>query len=690
MDYFVAKSLSAHGKREPLIHAIGGFPAALESSLDALVNSFTQNGVKPLFVLRGLRLISPEPPFSTPDSKLVQRSQAWSVYERGQGEQAVMNFDEVDIYDLHSGKGTRTLVGLLQKKNLDFMVAPYTSSAQLAYMLENEFIDAVFASNDCLLYGVERLITSIDTRNGNFQWIGRRAVLNELGFTQDKFIEAAIAAGCDLNKVTFPPVDHMINSQQMAPVTALRAIQDLTNAHGSMYAAIVAFPDPNRTLSYAERFRKAVAAAMYQPVLKEDGRVEPNDSSDIPNDIHEFIGQRMPDEIMFYLSRGLIGPELLNALTDSIYTEDAPLDGGESRQYRDFIVKLHGLRSKALSLVAQTVHRYFQSKQTKAVFWFDPSRTHNFDRVTPPLYTKINSWRVTDKMLGEGTGLDIKSLVKALSDKEFVAKTSTKPDTIPVLKSDREILASTAFRALQVAGFIKEDHNLSATGEALLAGLNQSKSGDSRVPEALVIAFSLALGGHLDGESFTPPISGGPTSIESTDIRKHVLLLSRVATLINLQHKPTGFAGPLSRSLLAFQSFVTAETITYRWLFEACLVSLLCNENADRLARTEDSEWSKLGTSMPFASIPNAGTGISMKTYLEEVAEPSVGKAACTRARETVSQAFKQAVDVCGDLDVAFDLWDSLLVSVNKAKELGVLQDVKRFTEADQWLSTRR
>ncbi|MBM6387600.1 MAG: hypothetical protein JSY10_27070 [Paenibacillus sp.] len=29
-----------------------------------------------------------------------------------------------------------------------------------------------------------------------------------------------------------------------------------------------------------------------------------------PNDIHEFIGYRLPDEIYYYLMRGLIGPQV--------------------------------------------------------------------------------------------------------------------------------------------------------------------------------------------------------------------------------------------------------------------------------------------------------------------------------------------------------------------------------------------
>lgn len=44
--------------------------------------------------------------------------------------------------------------------------------------------------------------------------------------------------------------------------------------------------------------------------MNEDGEVRPMNIEHVPNDIHEFIGYRLPDEVYYYLMRGLIGPQV--------------------------------------------------------------------------------------------------------------------------------------------------------------------------------------------------------------------------------------------------------------------------------------------------------------------------------------------------------------------------------------------
>jgi hypothetical protein len=46
-------------------------------------------------------------------------------------------------------------------------------------------------------------------------------------------------------------------------------------------------------------------------VLTDEGEVKPLNIEQAPNDIHEFIGYRLPDEVYYYLVRGLIGPQVL-------------------------------------------------------------------------------------------------------------------------------------------------------------------------------------------------------------------------------------------------------------------------------------------------------------------------------------------------------------------------------------------
>lgn len=44
--------------------------------------------------------------------------------------------------------------------------------------------------------------------------------------------------------------------------------------------------------------------------MTDEGEVKPLNIEHAPNDIHEFIGYRLPDELYYYLMNGLIGPQV--------------------------------------------------------------------------------------------------------------------------------------------------------------------------------------------------------------------------------------------------------------------------------------------------------------------------------------------------------------------------------------------
>ncbi|POG64340.1 hypothetical protein GLOIN_2v1676459 [Rhizophagus irregularis DAOM 181602=DAOM 197198] len=45
-------------------------------------------------------------------------------------------------------------------------------------------------------------------------------------------------------------------------------------------------------------------------VLTDDGKIEPLNVENAPTDIHDVIGYRLPDEIYYYLSKGLMSPQV--------------------------------------------------------------------------------------------------------------------------------------------------------------------------------------------------------------------------------------------------------------------------------------------------------------------------------------------------------------------------------------------
>jgi hypothetical protein len=70
------------------------------------------------------------------------------------------------------------------------------------------------------------------------------------------------------------------------------------------------------------------------------------------------------------------------------------------------------------------------------------------------------------------------------------------------------------------------------------------------------------------------------------------MLVSRVCGLVNMDHKSIGYTGPLSRNLLAFNSFSRALTRELRNFTEMTLVNMLMAGDVEREGR---NDWAELG-----------------------------------------------------------------------------------------------
>lgn len=92
---------------------------------------------------------------------------------------------------------------------------------------------------------------------------------------------------------------------------------------------------------------------------------------------------------------------------------------------------------------------------------------------------------------------------------------------------------------------------------------------------------------------------------------------------------------------------------------EMVLVNLLMNGDADR---DERNDWTEMGLSLPFIEEVSAGLGIAVKTYLDELSnevEPT-SEEAKNRQKEKLPRMFAQAVDIVGDVKLAFRVWDAV------------------------------
>ena len=281
---------------------------------------------------------------------------------------------------------------------------------QLIYLQRHPkaYIHAIYGPTDVLLYhGVDRLITSFDLYAPvpSFQYTSKRAFLADLALSEDQFLDVAILLGSDpslhpnpnqningsaysaysftyphLPTPSFPPTVHD---------QALKATIDMVKYYKTGHGAICAFDHPTvkaggpgpgplagamgaGSSGYLELFAKAKSVVRFALIMGSDGSVgplplaltalgvgiptQPTTPSDVPQDLHDIFTHRLPDDVYFYLSRGLLSPHSLLWLTTGVITEYPPLDNGETTEYKRFVKEVvtegqTGPRATALAVL---------------------------------------------------------------------------------------------------------------------------------------------------------------------------------------------------------------------------------------------------------------------------------------------------------------------------------------------------
>lgn len=189
---------------------------------------------------------------------------------------------------------------------------------------------------------------------------------------------------------------------------------------------------------YIDRFRRARLRVKHSVILTADGKVEPMDAGNVPMDLHEIVGQHLPEELYYYLSIGALGKRLLNDISSEEIFDQVPLDGGNSDEYRSLISeRLMPLRQLTLTLLSKWMHRAYQFRLYTYRFWFDDEKKVTFkpnDLGAPDV--KVKTWRVQKSLLDSSVQKAPKSslafAVQSLTDGSFASKTSTKPASNPV------------------------------------------------------------------------------------------------------------------------------------------------------------------------------------------------------------------------------------------------------------------
>lgn len=195
-------------------------------------------------------------------------------------------------------------------------------------------------------------------------------------------------------------------------------------------------------LDYLGRYKQAMAGIRHHVVITSEGDIETLDKNNAPHDLHDCVGQRLPEELNMYLSRGMIRPRVLNWLASGTILILAPYDGGDSKVYQNLVrQQLEPLRRQTLSLLADSLNRYYQRKEITTKYWFDSNTLSsvNIKDLLPSPKDSINSWNVKeDAMLDRQQTLGVRTPAN-IREHEGLTKT---------LRNNRKIFPLAAYRSL--------------------------------------------------------------------------------------------------------------------------------------------------------------------------------------------------------------------------------------------------
>ncbi|KAI4615582.1 uncharacterized protein J4E87_009041 [Alternaria ethzedia] len=678
-EYLNQRILNHPRAKEPLVPALGGLPLALTQHIEDDLAQFRSFDIEPVFVFSGLDITKHDDPFRQKETEASVNINAWTLYDSHEAEASVAKFGQstyVTPEDLF-----RALQSTLTERNIRWTVAPYSAWAQLAYLEKHEYVHAVYGSSDILIFECSKIITSWDFEARHFSFVRREKCVADLSkfvnapnISDDIFLDTCILAGTPFLP-THPILDAPNRAELIKPHSAIKTIM---NNGQSGYSVVVNNNDvPPAGKEYVTRYQKARLAVKNHPVYTEEGKVEPQNSGSMPNDAGQYLGQRLPDEILHYMSKGLISPHIIQWRTTCEVFEVPPMDGGLSPEYRDLVSsKLIPLRTPAVNLLSSTLHNWYRHQSLHQTHWYSPvepngKRTSTTIPVEKPSEaiapSLVDTWNVKEATFRDVVGQykdcgTLGAAILSLQNSDFVTKSVTKKDPKNPLSSTSEILYNSIWRFLALREYIDpKSHNLTQWGKVLVSIIAGLK-GKPEHEEAAVIAVELIRLGLLNSDIDMFSMYNGAPMRGSTNDKEYNMLVSRVAGLGTLHHRPIGFTGPLSQHLLGYNSIINKVLIAMK---------------------------------LPFLLPNNCALSIAAKSYLDELltgdADPT-SPTTKSRVIQTASERyFPQSLNLAGDLKSAFSLWDAICAGVKSSNNSTVPDATKQvWAEADKWLAERR
>lgn len=689
VDHYLRKLVQQ--SRSPLFTPWSGVAQALIRLVSFDLSVLKSLEIKPIFIFTGLQVVSQHEKDSS--ARLLARTQALTNLERKRNDETMQSFSSLTApTDMASA-----LKQYLRAEGIEFLVAPYFAAAQLNYMLRAGLIDSIYGAPDTLVHGAERVITDISfsPQLNRVTFCDKASILAFLqGITDEQFLDAYLFAGNE-----FCPIVPILEPNPPSEYSAyrMRAAADVVRQNGTGYLALNGNPMLEKRPRYLEEWLRARALFRHHPYLNTDGDVVLARDDKAPSDVARVIGARLPRELYFYISRGVLEPHLINALLSGVWRENVPLDGGETREYRSLLDGLNEIRVQCMNLLhgSKQLHHYYEKKPVITNMWFQDQRNteDTIERLDFPLYDSLKGWRVNATFFeqhAEPGARDLRSLLSILEKPEAVTASITKDTGSKTAIDSNEMSTNAMYRLLQLRGYIAQDHSLTDWGRALLGALETT---DAKLYTAVLVAVEMLKLHTIKAEDFSARFLQKSTQDQNTPDADWKIL-GRIAAVLPLQQNDAPWQGPIDREALV--SFSLSQTVTryLATLYEMCQINMLLRGDVKR-TETFSRDLSK--ASNPFSvslATHDAGLCIYAKRWFGMLQSRFGSSTSQDTAImfEQLKSAFPTSRNGKADIEALYALWKALYTAVQavtQSKQMGSIE-FKKFERTQEWLAARQ
>jgi Temperature dependent protein affecting M2 dsRNA replication len=506
--------LRVNGKAaEPLKPALGGVPYMLKEDLKEDLLELKDAGVKPIFVFPGLDHVNKSPSESHSQETARSAENAWQKYRNKKEDEVVKEFSKAK-YPIDTL--FRYLQELLIENGIEFLVAPFSAIAQLSYMvkLPDEYIDAIWGSTEHFLFGVDKVIINLKIPSDKstqvtFDFITRAACEERLKVPPEVLRDVQLILGTSFS-LPFPRLER----DAVTKVVSVSEAVSMLNSANRSVLHLCNIKGDDSTLEYADRYKKSIMTIRHHIVLESNGTVAPLDFAHAPGDVHDFVGQNLPEELFFYISRGIVGPEVPSWLASGEIHLSLPGGVPDFESFRHLVIEqLNPIRTQALRILSEPLNYYYKGRIVKVRTW-DGRDTANLTialRDEPDMRPKMNQWKVRGDLLRSAIQQPtVLACLQALKDDGFVSKSFTKHNIPhPALKTLDEVVANSFWRFLQIRGYVGDDHKLTRWGQVLETVLtklvpkfeSRQSAEDAAILSVELLRLGLLNGNDVDGTS---------------------------------------------------------------------------------------------------------------------------------------------------------------------------------------------